>query len=534
MTQEKIIQQYGRWDSPISASSMANGISLSGLDCDMGQALVWLEGRSDRGVLVVDRLDGQAPFDLTSQFSVRGGVGYGGGEFTARKGQVYFAEANSGRLYRQSLLSGSAHAVTPAFGKAASPCLSPDGRWLMYVHSDEGQDSLSLVDARGIQWPQKLTWGADFYMQPAWHPSGKKVAWIAWNHPNMPWDGTSLFLAELNSSEPPAIIGTPFRVAGGEQISIFQPQFSLDGEWLAYVSDDTGWWQIYLYNLVSGEQRQITHTPAEHGLPAWVQGMRTYAFTLDSQVIYFLRNQLGRTSLWKVDLINGGEQQLPVPAIYTHLEQLCVTSLGIAMLASGPALGSQVILLPVSDGGVKERVRILRRSRSEELPADIFSIPQDVSWSGMDGEMVYGLFYPPVSDRYEGVGKPPLIVMIHGGPTGQSLCSFDLQVQFFTSRGYAVLDVNYRGSSGYGRAYREKLRGMWGVHDVQDTVSGARFVTDQGWADSSKMVIMGGSAGGLSVLKILEDYPGVFKAGICLYARGADPGSIGRFPGTGR
>jgi dipeptidyl aminopeptidase/acylaminoacyl peptidase len=307
-------------------------------------------------------------------------------------------------------------------------------------------------------------------------------------------------------------------VAGGEQISIFQPQFSPDGEWLAYVSDDTGWWQIYLYNLVSGEQRQITHTPAEHGLPAWVQGMRTYAFTLDSQVIYFLRNQLGRTSLWKVDLINGDEQQLPVPAIYTHLEQLCVTSLGIAMLASSPAVGPQVILLPDNDSGVKEQVRILRRSRSEELPAENFSIPQDVNWSGMDGEMVYGLFYPPVSDRYEGVGKPPLIVMVHGGPTGQSHCSFDLQVQFFTSRGYAVLDVNYRGSSGYGRAYREKLRGMWGVYDVQDTVSGARFVTDQGWADSSRMVIMGGSAGGLSVLKILEEYPGVFKAGICLYA----------------
>ena len=236
----------------------------------------------------------------------------------------------------------------------------------------------------------------------------------------MPWDGSSLYLGELNSSEPPAINGTPFRVAGGEQISIFQPQFSPDGEWLAYVSDDTGWWQIYLYNLVSGGQRQITHTPAEHGLPAWVQGMRTYAFSLDSQVIYFLRNQLGRTSLWKSQSFDGDEQQLPVPAIYTHLEQLCVTSLGIAMLASGPAVGPQVILLPDDEFPGKGASAHLTQIEVERVAAENFSIPQDVSWSGMDGEMVYGLFYPPVSDRYEGVGKPPLIVMVHGGPTGQS------------------------------------------------------------------------------------------------------------------
>ena len=201
MSTKKTIRQSGLWDSPIQPISLGRGFNFSDVQWDQSGALVWREGRSDRGVLVVQPPDGQAPRDLNSDYAVRAKVGYGGGDFTVSRGQVYFAEAESGRLYRQPLSAGTARPVTPAFGSAASPALSPDGRWLLYVHSYEGQDALALVDAEGQHWPTRLVSGEDFYMQPCWHPDGRRIAWVAWNHPNMPWDGTWLRTGKLALGE---------------------------------------------------------------------------------------------------------------------------------------------------------------------------------------------------------------------------------------------------------------------------------------------------------------------------------------------
>jgi dipeptidyl aminopeptidase/acylaminoacyl peptidase len=510
-------RQYGLWESPITPISLSREISFAGLDCDQDGTMVWLESRSDRNVLIVQAADGQAPRDLNSELAARAKVGYGGGDFSVHQGIVYFVEADSGRIYRQPVKSGVASTVTPAYGQAASPTPSPDGRWLAYVHTYEGQDQLVIVDAAGHFWPQKLVSGEDFYMQPTWRPDGKQLAWIAWNHPNMPWDGTYLRVAFLQDGNGLPALGEATTIAGGEDISIFQPQFSPDGRSLAYVSDADGWWQIHLYDLQSGEHRQLTRTPAEHALPAWVQGMRTYTFSPDGKVIYFLRNQEGFVSLWRLELSTGMEQRLPLDEAYTSLHQICATPDGAALIASGGTVPTRILSLACQTASPQEEAHIWRRATSEELPPSAYSAPQAITWLGMDGESVYGLFYLPKNEAFEGVGKPPLVVRIHGGPTSQVRNAFNTQVQFFTSRGFAVLEVNYRGSTGYGREYRNKLRGCWGIYDVQDAVSGARFLADQDWVDGGRMIIMGGSAGGFTVLKALEDFPGFFKAGICLF-----------------
>jgi dipeptidyl aminopeptidase/acylaminoacyl peptidase len=507
--------QFGLWPSPISPGSLAQGISFSDIAWDDGCALVWREGRSDRGVLVVLPPNGEAARDLNSDFSMRAGVGYGGGDFGVRDGKVFFVEASSKRIYSQPISAGSAHALTPAFGAAASPKVSPDGNWLLYVHSYEGQDALALVDTQGSAWPIRMVAGNDFYMQPAWNPDSQRFAYIAWDHPNMPWDGTALYLGELGR---PAH-GAPFlenvaKIFGGETVSVFQPEFSPDGRYLAYVSDQTGWWQLYIYDLETRQTRQLTDELAEHGTPAWVQGKRTYAFNPKGGDIFFIRNRSGVQSLSQVDLEGGKARQIQFDQDYTSLDQIAVAKDGkqIALIASGGSIPERLILCDQMG-----KTRVIRRSVSEELSSSTYAVPQSFSWSGMDSGDVYGLFYLPHSESYSSGGLPPLLVHIHGGPTSQRVAGFNLEAQFFTSRGYAYLEVNYRGSTGYGRAYRDMLKGNWGIYDVQDAVSGARALMEKGLVDGERLVIMGGSAGGFTVLKAIEDYPGFFKAGICLY-----------------
>lgn len=507
--------QFGLWQSPITPSSLGRSGGVEEVAWDHSGTLVWLERRPDRSALVVQAQDGQAARDLNSDFSVRGRLGYGGGAFTAGHGWVLFAEAASGRLFRQPLHAGKPEPLTPAFGAAAAPRFSPDGSQVLFVHSYEEQDCLALVSVHKQTWPVKLASGHDFYMQPTWHPDGQQIAFISWDHPQMPWDGTQLYLARLvQPAGCQPYLESSRGVAGGAEISIYQPEFSPDGRWLAYVSDESGWWQLYLHDLASHQPRQLTHTPAEHGQPAWNQGMRSYGFSPDSQAILFVRSQDGVDNLWQVDLHSGQESRLPLDIPYQALSQPAVSPDGsrVALIASAADIPPH--LVTVDRQGATQ---IWKRTTAEEFARQEYALPQPLTWNGMDQGAVYGMFYPPQNPRYEGIGLPPLIVYVHGGPTGQSRASFSANTQFFTSRGYAVLEVNYRGSTGYGRAYRNKLRLSWGIYDVQDCVSGARYLVEQGLVDGGKLVILGGSAGGFTVLKALQDYPGFFKAGVCLY-----------------
>ncbi len=506
---------YGLWPSPISPDSLAQSLRLSdvGWDSD-GQTLVWLEGRSDRGVLVALRLDGGAARDLTTgSLSVRARVGYGGGDFALHDGTVYFVE-NSGRIYRQSLLGGQAQPITPAFGHAAAPTPSPDGKWLVYVHTYEGEDTLAVADSEGAQWPQQLVGGHDFFMQPTWHPQGTMLAWVAWNNPLMPWDGTELYLSKLDYSSGSPRIVDPQKIAGGENTAIFQPAFSPDGSSLAYVSDQSGWGNLYLYDLASGESKAITNEQAELGAPAWVQGERRYGWA-DPQTIYFLRNEQGFHTMQRLDVASGKSEPVAALDEYTYLDQPAIAPTGdrLAVLASAATTPSRVVSLELAT----VRATVRARSSGEDVAAAQLSQPQAISWPTAGAATAYGLYYPPINPQYQSGGKPPLIVLIHGGPTSQVAAAYSGQTQFFATRGYGVLWVNYRGSTGYGRPYMEALRGTWGVVDVEDAISGAHHLRDAGLVDGEKLVIMGGSAGGYTVLQVLAHHPGAFKAGINLF-----------------
>lgn len=505
---------YGLWPSALTPQSMASRRRLSDLAWDTnGRALVWLEGRSDRGVLVCAAGRGDAPRDLTSELSVRARVGYGGGDMTAAQGNAWFIA--DGRIFRQSLQAGGAEPITPGFGAAAAPKVSPDGRWVLFVHTYEDVDCLAIVDSAGALWPQRLVSGNDFYMQPVWHPGGGRVAWISWDHPRMPWDGTTLELATLHGSGSSApTLADRVTVAGGEETSIFQPEFSPDGHHLAYVSDVGGWYSLYLHDLQGRESRPLVVTEAELGLPAWRQGMRTYAWGPDGSTIYYCRGERGFTSLWSVCVESGETAPVVAFAEYRSVSQIAVSSTGqIAAAVASPAIPPRIVVYdPASDA-----MLVAARSGCETVSVEHLSEPQAVSWESEQGEPVYGLLYMPPDGRCKCSGKPPLVVMVHGGPTGQSTAGYSANAQFLATRGLAVLEVNYRGSSGYGRAYRNKLRGMWGVCDVDDSVAGARHLASHDLVDPDRMVIMGGSAGGYTVLEALVRYPGVFKAGLCLF-----------------
>ncbi|MGD9891228.1 MAG: prolyl oligopeptidase family serine peptidase [Dehalococcoidia bacterium] len=530
--QSTATRPYGLWDSPITPTLLSQGRRLSDVAWDTdGETLVWLEGRSDRGVLVCARLDDAAPRDLTSDLSVRAMVGYGGGDFTVGHGHVYFV--SGGRIYRQPLDGGPATPITPAFGNAAAPALSPDGRWLVFVHSYEDADVLAIVDAEGSAWPLKLVSGHDFIMQPRWHPDGDRIAWVVWDHPRMPWDGTELWIGGLRFDRSMPEMDDAEKIAGDDQTAIFQPEFSPDGRSLAYISNANGWGHIYLHDLGSGEIRQLTHGNAEHGRPAWQQGIRSFAFIDGSRRLTGVRAEGGYDRVQVVNVESGVTEDAELDRRYAVVEQIAATTDGarVAAIASGPAQPARVIGLELAPSGtaittgpagatnyqISIGERVWARASGETIPPGAYSRPESIAWTSFDGEPAHGLYYPPANAGFRSLGLPPLVVLVHGGPTSQMTASYHAQTQFLTSRGYAVLEVNYRGSTGYGRDYMMKLRESWGIYDVEDSISGARSLAEQGRVDPVKRVIMGGSAGGFTVLQTLATYPGVFTAGICLY-----------------
>ena len=505
---------YGLFPSPITPGALAGALRLRDVLWDSdGDTLVWLEGRGDKGALVAANLGGDAPRDIAEQHSVRARVGYGGGDFGVGAGCAVFSAG--GQLFRQPLAGGAAAPITPAFAEAAAPAISPDGRFALYVFSHERRDGLALADMSGAQWPQQVASGHDFYMQPRWSPDGARVAFVAWDHPQMPWDGCTLFLADVDATGPslPRLLNVR-AVAGGPEVAVFQPEFSRDGKALAFLSDAGGWHNLYLHNLEDNTTRRITdERAAQLGEPAWGQGMRTYGWAHDGQSLLCIRNAGGFMALWHYSLPSG--EGAPVPGLegYTALSQLAPspTRPQVAVIASSGAQSARLVLLDLESG----TARILKRAAGENVPPDALVAPEPIRWRGPDGAESHGLLYRPKAS--DAGGLPPAILIIHGGPTSQTVAAYDGTAQFFATRGYAVLEVNYRGSTGYGRDYMNALRGNWGIYDVEDAASGARHLAESGIADGERMIIMGGSAGGFTVLQTLIDKPGVFRAGVCSF-----------------
>ncbi|HEY7293822.1 MAG TPA: S9 family peptidase, partial [Dehalococcoidia bacterium] len=425
-------------------------------------------------------------------------------------GTVIFA--SGGRLYRQELTGGEARPITPALGAVASPKLSPDGRWVLFIQSAERKDCLAAVDAEGKQWPVRLAQGRDFYMQPRWSTDGSQVAWIAWDHPNMPWDGTELWLARFSAEESGPRLSDERRLAGGADVAIFQPEFA--GDALAYVADAGGWGQIYRQPADGGEATRVTGGFGEYGRPAWQQGQQSFAVLADGRLTC-VRSFRGEHTAQLVEIGSSEPRDMRELAGYTTIDYLTATADGsrLGVVASGPRTPPRVLSFELPNGPL----RVLARSTGETVPAAALAQPEAVEWTSFDGETAHGIFYPPASSRFTSPGKPPLVALIHGGPTSQVTLSYNPQAQFLATRGYAVLLVNYRGSTGYGREYMLKLRKSWGVYDVEDARTGCEALAERGLVDGRRRVIMGGSAGGFTVLQSLVTHPGFYTAGVCLF-----------------
>lgn len=510
MITTKITLPYGLWPSPVTPSMVGQNIRLEDVQWDSDdRTLVWLERRSGKGVLVV-RPDEGVRRDLTDDQSVRGGVGYGGGDFSISQGNVFFVEAD-GRLYRRSLGYDRPHPITPPFGRAASPVLSPDGSWIVYVFSDGTTDLLALVDVKGKEWPVQLVRGADFYMQPSWHPGAEQLAWIEWNHPNMPWDGTRLKLGRIGG-EPLPRLQEETLIAGDENTPVCQPLFSPDGRWLSYVISNGEWDDLVLYNLETSERRVLVHGEGFMlALPAWGQGGRSYGWHHSGRKLYTIRNHAGRSALWEVDL-EGHSREIDISP-YTWITQLAVSSIDdqVAFLASAPHIPDRIVCW---NG---KRLYVECHSESEGVPPDMLPVAQPIHWLDENGSPVYGTYYPPSNSSYTSSGLPPAVVHVHGGPTSAVPEAYSAERVFFTTRGYAWLDLNYRGSTSFGRTYQKAMRQRWGDVDTRDAEGAAKALVDQKLADGKKLIILGGSAGGYLVLNALVHYPGLYKAGICLY-----------------
>ncbi|MGB4595787.1 MAG: prolyl oligopeptidase family serine peptidase [Anaerolineaceae bacterium] len=507
MTDEKQNIPYGLWTSPITPELISQGKHIEDVQCIPGSdGIVWLESLSGKASLML-KFPGNAPSDLTGSFNPAGGVGYGGGAFCAGNDGVVFAEKN-GRLYFKSYSPGEAKTITPGFGNAASPAISPDGEWVIYVQTYEGRDVIALVDIEGQQWPTILASGADFYMQPTWSPRGDRIAWIEWNHPNMPWDETALChaavdLPNLRLTGDVTKLSTP-------GVAYFQPCFSPSGEQVAYLVNRAEKDELCLRSL-DGVERVLVSDKILLP-PAWVQGERAIGWDSDGQQLYYIENIFGKTNLTAFDLRAGKSRPVAGLEQYSVVSQPSIATNGsIVLLTESNSLPVRIVALHT------DRVEVVARTRSDSIEPGYLPQAKKISWQSSDGAQVYGHYYPPTHPTAQADGAPPVIVYIHGGPTSQVMDGFLSEASYFTSRGYAYFVVNYRGSTGYGRAYRQALNSCWGDIDVQDTIEGCTHLFSQGLADPKKLVIKGGSAGGYTVLNALIRHPGFFKAGLCSY-----------------
>ena len=464
-----------------------------------GDDLYWSELRPDEGgrIVVCRRDPSGAISDVTPPgFNARTRVHeYGGGQFAVSSGTVWFINFKDQRLYRQD---GGAkpRPITPAVDvRHADMAVDSRRGRLLAVREDhttgapEAVNTLVSLDFNGERDVITVAAGNDFYSSPKLSPDGNRVAWTTWNHPNMPWDGTELWVSELDRD---GRVTSSRKIAGGESESVLQPEWSPRGE-LYFVSDRSGWWNLY-HAMGEGDEA-LSPRSAEFGAPQWSFGMRFYTFTGPDEIVC-LYSDPGGTRLGRIDVNTGGVEH--VELLYTSLSNVQATGRKVALFAASATLAERVLTVEL-DTGTQEVVKV---SNSAHVDAGNLSIPKAIEFPTEGGVTGHAFFYPPKNQAFEPRPgeKPPLVVHCHGGPTGSAGPTYQFEYQYWTSRGLAVVDVNYGGSAGYGRAYRTRLNGNWGVVDVDDCINAATYLVEQGLVDGDRVSITGESAGGFTVL----------------------------------
>ncbi|HVL53308.1 MAG TPA: S9 family peptidase [Vitreimonas sp.] len=508
---------YGSWRSPFPIDVLVSGrVSLGEARFDGPDALVWIETRpEDAGRQTLVRwTQGEGPRDISpAGMNVRSRVHeYGGAPSLVSDDLVVVSDFATGRLHRVAP-DRSSEPLTPEVAwRFADLALDPRRQRLLAIredHTGEGEavNAIVAVPLDGSADTRILAEGRTFYAAPRLSPDGTRLAFLAWDHPNMPWDGMELFLASV---EPDGGLSEPRRVAGSASDWVTQPRWSPDGS-LHFVAEPSGWMNL---QRLRDAIEPVTDLDAEFAYPDWVFGQQQYAFAPDGSILAIGRSRT-RDRLYRI-AAEGGEPEL-IDLPFTELDRVDVAGHQAVLAGGGPTTFNAIVLLDLRDGSH----RIVRRSSTMDVDPATISVPEPVEFPTTGGRTAFGLYYPPTNQEWGGREgeRPPLVVTSHGGPTAQASSRLSMGTQLFTSRGFAVLDVDYGGSTGYGREYRKRLEGQWGIVDVDDCVAGARHLAERGDVDGDRLAIRGGSASGYTTLCALA-FRDDFSAGVSYFGIG--------------
>jgi dipeptidyl aminopeptidase/acylaminoacyl peptidase len=523
------VAPYGSWKSPITSGRLVEDVVMLGDPAVVADVVYWTECRPAEGgrvALVRRQPDGATQDVFSSDYWARTLVHeYGGVCHVVAGDTVYFSNFSDQRLYRvqpgRDPEPVTAEPPRPLSVRYAAPVVSRDGHHLYCVRERHGTPGVAtevvndivVLAADGEAEPRVVAEGHDFFSFPTLSPDGKRIAWISWDHPRMPWDGTELWEAELG---PDGLPVNPRLVAGDEAESVTQPKYSPDGR-LHFISDRSGWWNLYLDDENAGTP--IAADEAEYSGPDWTLGQSTYGFLADGTIVAISFS----SGLCRLNLLRAGTRtEIATP--YTELGSLTMGDGAVVVIAGSARLPVSIVSIALPSG----EATVLRSGRTASVDAGYLSEPEAVEFPTEDDLIAHALFYAPTNPDFAApAGElPPLIVASHGGPTSRSASVLSYDIQFWTSRGIGVVQVNYGGSTGYGREYRERLRDRWGIVDLDDCVNAARYLSASGRADAGRLLIHGGSAGGYTTLCALT-FRDVFAAGASYFGV-ADAGALAR------
>ncbi|MQG08802.1 MAG: S9 family peptidase, partial [SAR202 cluster bacterium] len=478
--ENKKYSQYGSWESIFTPEKIIEGgLRFNEIRID-NHDIYFLEGRpseSGRSVIIKHNQDGTTTDIIPKNFNSRNAVHeYGGGSFVVRDEIVFFTNWEDQLIYKVS--EGKLSPITqqsdiPMGIRYADLTLSNDGKWILCVRETHHKDKEATNEIVAVSTITSeiivLASGRDFYSSPRPNPISNQICWLEWDHPNMPWDGNELYIADFDSQN----ISNKLKIDGSTNISIVQPEWTDKGE-LIYISDDSGWWNLKKYS--DQKTSYILKEEIDHGGPAWQFGFRTYFVYQDFIFLKGSSNDKNKGLIRKISL--SGEIIEEIEVNHTSISDLSFCDNKAIFIGASPTTSSELCSLDLSTTNVD----ILKESNSIQIDSDEISIAEEITFDTTSNDISYAYFYKPTNKKFEGLKneKPPLLVISHGGPTGATSNSLNLSIQYWTNRGFAVVDVNYRGSAGYGRKYRDALKGNWGVYDTDDCIAAVDFLSNRG------------------------------------------------------
>ena len=497
---------FGSWKSPITAKIAAEaGITFEDIRVDKNK-LAWLEGRpyeDGRYVAVGRDINGKTKDLIPNGYNVRNAVHeYGGASYAIHDELLIFVNWDDQRLYK--VVNRSKPQVMtdcpniPRGERYSDLFITSDGKWLFcvnesHVEKGEPENKIIAISLENRSVNCTVVKGKDFYSSPRVSSDGTKLCWLEWDHPNMPWDGCELHVAVLQCNERVSI-KTEIIVAGGLNESVLQPEWAPAGG-LYFITDISGWWNLSVW---SGDDiKRVLVETKDYAGPAWRFGLSTYSFLSKNRVA--LRSSNGLKG--EIKIIENSSDIVSLEVPHTEITYLVGDGDNLYYIGSSPGTLPEIVRLKL-DGSIKT----IKKSSDIVFNKNFFSKPEQICFQTTENDVAYANYYPPTNPYFIGLEneKPPLLVLSHGGPTSSCTTALNLkQVQYFTSRGFAVVDVNYRGSTGFGKVYRDSLKGKWGVYDMDDCISAAHFLADKGLVDRARLIIKGGSAGGYTTINAL-------------------------------